>query len=398
MSHVGLVEQHDRPRDPQAPLRIAMVAPPWFGLPPKGYGGTEAVVAALVDELVKRGHDVTLVGAGRNGTKAQHFVASYQVPPSAELGRSAMPEAIHAAEAARALEGLDLDVVHDHSLCGPLLARSRSIPTVCTMHGPVTGENGDYYSRLGTSVSLVAISEAQRRMAPRMHWAGMVHNAVDVRSFPFVTAKDDYVLWLGRFSPDKGAHLAIRAARAAGRRIVLAGKLSEEPEKAYFEKEVRPLLGAGVEYVGEADAALKRELFSHATCLVFPIQWDEPFGMVMIESMACGTPVVATRRGSVPEVLDDGRTGFIVDSLDDLPDAINRTTELDPAASRERALAHFDLSVMAEGYERVYRRLIRHQSAVPLAAHAAAASRRPISHRTLATSARIRRVNDPAAA
>jgi glycosyltransferase involved in cell wall biosynthesis len=341
----------------QRPLRIAMVAPPWFELPPVGYGGIESVVADLVDALVERGHEVTLVGSGRNGTRAQRFVQVFPEPPFRRLGE-AMPEVVHAAAAARAVEGLDVDLVHDHCCAGPLLARGRRTPTVVTAHGPVTGEVGDYYGYLGDTIELVAISDAQRRLNPGLNWVGTVHNAIAVDTFPYREDKDDYVLFLGRFNPDKGAHLAIDAARRAGRSIVLAGKVNEAAEQAYFEAKIKPRLGPGVEYVGEADAAMKRELFAGARCLVFPIQWEEPFGMVMIEAMACGTPVVATRRGSVPEVVADGMTGHIVDDLDDLPARIVAAEELSPAACRRHVRNHFDLQVMAEGYERVYRTLV----------------------------------------
>ena len=340
------------------PLRIGIVAPPWFEVPPQAYGGTEAVVGALVDHLVDLGHEVTLVASGPARTRASHFVQVYATPPSQELGSSAMPEVIDAAQAAEALEDLDLDIVHDHSLAGPLLARGRSVPTVVTMHGPVDGENGDYYGRLGSSVGVVAISDAQRRANPHLNWVGTVHNAVDVPSFPFSADKGRDVVWIGRFCEDKAPHLAIDAARAAGRRIVLAGKLNEPAEREYFDREIRPRLGEDVDYVGEADAVLKRRLYEHAACLLFPIQWEEPFGMVMVEAMACGTPVVATRRGSVPEVVDDGRTGIIVDEVSDLPAAIARAEDLDPRACRAWVREHFDLPVMARGYEGVYRSLI----------------------------------------
>jgi len=340
------------------PLRIGMIAPPWFSVPPAAYGGTEAVVAALVDQLVDLGHEVTLVAAGAPGTRAARHIAVYPEPPSALLGASAMPEVVLAAEAARALEGLELDLVHDHSLAGPLLARGRDIPTLVTMHGPVTGDNRDYFERLGRSVDLVAISDAQRALAPGLNWVGTVHNAIDVASFPFRARKDRELLWIGRFSPDKGAHLAIDAARAAGRRILLAGKLSERGERDYFDREVRPRLGRDAEYLGEADAALKRELFARAAALLFPIQWEEPSGMVMVEAMAAGTPVLATRRGSVPEVVADGRTGFVVDAPEELVGAIGRLDEIDPAACRAHVEARFDLPVMAAGYERVYRMLV----------------------------------------
>jgi len=349
------------PVAPADRLRIAVVAPPWFELPPNGYGGTETVVAGLVDQLVARGHEITLIASGRHRTAAQHFVPMYDVPPSHLLG-SPMPEVQAAAAAAAALEGADVDVVHDHSLAGPLLARGRDVPTVVTLHGPSTGANGLYFETLGHTVGVVGISAAQQRLNPRLNWTGVVHNAIDVSSFPFRSEKDDYVLWLGRFNPDKGAHLAIDAARAAGRRIILAGKLNEPAEHDYFEEAVRPRLGrqrgVDAEYVGEADAVLKRELFSRAACFAFPIQWEEPFGMVMVEAMACGTPVAALRRGSVPEVVADGLSGIVVDDLGSFPDALRQAIELDPAACRAHVERHFDLPVMAEGYEQVYRLLL----------------------------------------
>lgn len=341
--------------EPRDRLHIGMVAPPWFSVPPQGYGGTEAVVASLVDGLVARGHEVTLIASGVTGTRATRQITVYERPPVDLLGVSIMPEVIVAAEAARAFAELDVDLVHDHTLAGPLLAPGRRVPTVTTMHGPVSGENFDYFERLGGAIDIVAISDAQRLSAPGLNFVGTVHNAIDVSSFPYQADKDGYLLWVGRFSPDKGPHLAIEAARRFGRRILLAGKLNEKPEKEFFESTVRPLLGPDAEYVGEADATLKRELFAGAACLLFPIMWDEPFGMVMIEAMASGTPVVATRRGSVPEVIDHGRTGIIVDDLADMPRAIGRALELDPAACRAWVESRFDVPIMAEGYERIYR-------------------------------------------
>lgn len=336
------------------PLRVAMIAPPWFELPPEGYGGTETVVATLVDGLVERGHHVTVIGAGRHRTRAQEFVPVFDDPPSHRLG-SPVPEVLHAAAAARIVADLDVDIVHDHCLAGPLTARGREQPTLVTTHGPVTGEAGRYLHLLGNAVDLVAISDAQRRLDPTLNWVGRVHNAIDVESFPYAASKDDFVLWLGRFSPDKGAPVAIDAARAAGRRIVLAGKLNEPEERSHFEQEVRPRLGRDVEFVGEADASLKRELLSRAACLVFPIQWEEPFGMVMIEAMACGTPVVACRRGSVPEVVAHGVSGLVVDDAPSLVDALrNGVHAIEPAACRDHVAARFDRGVMAAGYERVY--------------------------------------------
>jgi glycosyltransferase involved in cell wall biosynthesis len=335
-------------------LHIAMIAPPWFTVPPRGYGGVENVCADLVDGLVERGHAVTLIGAGAPGTRAGAFVATYADPPSTRLGE-ALPEVLHSAAAAGVLAGLDVDLVHDHTLAGPLQARGRQIPTVVTMHGPVTGEAGEYYRLLGDSVDLVAISRAQRRAAPDLSWLGTVHNAVDVGSFPFRPDKEAEVLFLGRLHPDKGAHLAIDAARKVGLPIVIAGKCSEPIERAYFHTEIEPRLGSDVTIFGTADAAEKRELLSRAAALIFPILWDEPFGMVMIEAMACGTPVVALRRGSVPEVVLEGVTGVTRNDPADLPDAILAARALDPADCREHVRIRFDVATMVSGYEALYR-------------------------------------------
>lgn len=353
-----------------APLHVAIVAPPWFTVPPRGYGGVENVCADLVAGLMDRGHTVTLVGAGTSGTPAR-FVATYDKAPSARLGEP-LPEVLHAAAAARALADLAPDVVHDHTLAGPLQARSRSIPTVVTMHGPVTGEPGEYYRQLGSTIDLVAISAAQRRAVPDLPWVGTVHNAVDVDTFPFRADKDKVLLFLGRLHPDKGVHLAIDAARATGLPIVVAGKCTEPVELEYLRTYVEPRLGPDVTLLGPVDAQEKRALLARAAALVFPIVWDEPFGMVMIEAMACGTPVVALRRGSVPEIVVDGVTGIVCDTPDQLPDAIHAALRLDPVAGREHVRDVFDVATMAARYEAIYRAGISARvgaPAVPLRLH-----------------------------
>lgn len=337
-------------------MRIVMVAPPWYDVPPVGYGGIESMLAELVAGLSRRGHDITLIGAGKAGTAAR-FLPTYDRAPSERIGES-LPEVLHAAKAYGMAASLDADIVHDHSLAGPLTASARPVPTVVTCHGEVDGELGEYYRTLGPSVSMVGISESQRRISPDLNWVGVIHNAVETASFPFREHKEDWVLWLGRLNPDKGAHLAIDVARAAGRRILLAGKLTEPLEHDYFERQVRPRLGPDAEYVGEADAGRKRELLAAARCLLFPILWEEPFGMVMIEAMACGTPVITLGRGAAPEVVVDGVTGFVRSGPGELPEAVEAVGALSPHACRSHVARHFDVEVMTEGYERVYRRVI----------------------------------------
>lgn len=334
-------------------LHIAMVAPPYFPVPPDGYGGVEAVVADLVDALVGRGHRVTLIGAGRHHTRAQQFISTYDAPPAGHLGEP-LPEVVHAARVACILDGLAVDVIHDHTLAGPLLARGRLTPTLVTVHGPADGEPGHYYQALGDTVGLVAISDAQRSRAPQLSWLATVHNAIRVDTFPFQSDKEPFALFLGRFHPDKAPHLAIDAARAARLPIVLAGKCTEPVERAYFDEHVAPKLGTDTTLFGVADATAKRDLLARAACLLFPICWEEPFGLVMIEAMACGTPVVGLRRGSAPEVVVDGRTGVLVDDPADLATAIGQARYLDPRHCRQHVAAHFATSVMAAGYEAAY--------------------------------------------
>lgn len=343
-------------------LRIAIEAPPWFEIPPHGYGGIEWICYWLAEGLVARGHEVTLVAAGRNHSAAQ-YVRSYERPPSERLGQ-AIPEVLHAMVCARALDGMALDVVHTHMLAGPLLAAGRLAPTVATAHGPVAGELGEYYRWAAPYIDLVAISASQRSEATDLPWLGTVYNGIPVAEYPHREHKEDYVLFLGRMSADKGVHLAIDAARRAGVPIVVAGKCNEPPERDYFAAEIAPRLGRGVEWIGPVGGEAKKDLLGRARCLVNPVQWREPFGIVMVEALACGTPVVATRQGACPEVVTHGRTGWLVDHPSSLPDAIHRCAEIAPAACRGRAEAMFDTARMVGGYEDMYRAAIRRSMGV----------------------------------
>jgi glycosyltransferase involved in cell wall biosynthesis len=342
------------------PLRIVLVAPPYFDIPPKAYGGTEAVVADLADALVSRGHRVTLLGAGESGTRA-NFVPLWDRPQSDRLGQP-YPEIMHALRTRRAIERIaatdGVDVVHEHTFAGPLNApvyRGLGMPTVVTVHGPIDDDLHPYYRELGDDAGLIAISDRQRTLAPDLNWVGRVYNSLRINDWPFSADKGDYALFLGRYAPYKGAHLALDAAHAAGIPLVLAGKCDEPSEQAYFDEQVRPRLTDRDHVFGEADAAAKRKLLAGARCLLFPVQWEEPFGMVMIEAMACGTPVVALRGGAVSEVVVDCVTGFVCDEPDELPRAIDAVRTLDPAACRRHVAAHFAVGQFGSGYERIYR-------------------------------------------
>jgi glycosyltransferase involved in cell wall biosynthesis len=349
------------PTSAPGPLKIALVAPPFYAVPPSGYGGIEAVLAQLADGLVRRGHQVTLLAAAGSQTEAR-LLPTFDEPQWPRLGRPE-PELLHATRVAEHIAELQPDVVHDHSAVGPAFARDRSVPTVVTSHGPATGAWGEYLEAAGDSMHLVAISQSQVDLTPQLPWRAVVHNSLDVAAVPWRGDKEDVVVWVGRLSPDKAAHLAIDIARQADRRIVLVGKCSEPDEQEYFDAEVRPRLGRDAEYLGEMEAAAKYELMGHAAALVFPLQWEEPFGMVLLEAMACGTPVLSLARGAVPEVVVDGVTGFVRDEPDDLVQCLEMLDQIDPEACRQHVEHAFSPGAMVSGYEQVYADCLRTQAA-----------------------------------
>jgi glycosyltransferase involved in cell wall biosynthesis len=340
---------------PSASLRVALVAPPWFEVPPDGYGGIEQMVGELANGLTALGHTVVLLAAGDDRTDAT-LIPTFDEPPEG-LGTpdAAATELVHAARVADALERVQVDVVHDHTFVGPLLARERSVPTVLTVHGPIEDTTAELYAE--SDVSLVAISDSQRMSRPRLPWIATVHNGIDVDRHPFSAEKEPYFLFLGRMNPDKGVEEAISIARATRTPLRIAAKCEEPVEREYFEQRIEPMLDAEIRYVGPVGTDEKFDLLRSARALLFPIQWEEPFGLVMVEALACGTPVIATPRGSVPEIVVDGETGFIAEDVDGLIEGARRIDEIDPAACRRDARERFDTSVMTAGYEAVYRAL-----------------------------------------
>jgi glycosyltransferase involved in cell wall biosynthesis len=334
-------------------LRIGLIAPPWFDVPPSGYGGIENVIADLVNELVRQHHLVTLLSAGRHRTNAQEHIAVFDTAPAEPIG-SAFIETWYAARADAALRDLELDVAHDHTLAGVLSARGRNCPTVHTAHNPVHARFGDYLRVLGDAINPVALSRAQMTTAPELPWVGCVPHGLDIDSFPYQPVKSDYVLFLGRILPEKGTHLAIDAAIEAGRRIIVAGRCEEPTEQAYFDAHIRPRLRPGVEWFGPATFEAKVRLLADAAAVLCPFQWPEPFCLVAVEAMACGTPVIATPLGAAPELIVDQVTGLLVES-GGLANAVRLVDRIDPHACRSHAETTFAVERMASAYVEIYR-------------------------------------------
>jgi glycosyltransferase involved in cell wall biosynthesis len=337
------------------PLRVALLAPVWFPVPPRGYGGIEWIVSILADSLVDAGHDVTLFASGDSHTKGTlSFV--YERAPSHLIGQS-LTELHHAfACYERASE---FDVINDHSgIPAAALGAIVDKPVLHTTHGPLDAEGGvvyDQIARVTRRVGLISISLNQRRPHPDLPWVANIPNALDLSLYPVRPHRGDYLLFLGRLSPDKGAHRAIAVAREAGLPLKIAGKKREAGERRYFAELVEPHLDGGIEYLGEVTHGEKVELLQEARATLFPIEWEEPFGLVMIESMACGTPVIATRHGAVPEVIDDARGGIVVDHWREMANALERADAIDPIECRRYAEERFAPERMVGDYLGAYR-------------------------------------------
>jgi glycosyltransferase involved in cell wall biosynthesis len=337
-----------------------MLAPPWIPVPAPAYGGIEEVVRLLTEGLIARGHDVTLFAApGSESTADVAIVLEDAYPDDIQ---KAQFEADHVSRVFAAIdeaaaEGRGYDVVHDHTGHTALAMADRlALPLVHTLHGPFTPEACLFYARHGRKACIVAISQAQLDDAPpEMGGGQVVPNPIEIDEWPFRRDKEDYLLWIGRMSPDKGPHRAIAAAREAGARLRLAGPV-QPGQEAYFAEEVEPHIdGRQVEYVGEAGGDAKRELDQGARALLMPIRWQEPFGLVMVEALASGTPVIAFPEGSAPEVVEDGRTGFLVDDERAMAAAVARLDEIDPAACRRSCEQRFSVEAVVGRYEDVYR-------------------------------------------
>ena len=350
-------------------MRIAQAAPPFETVPPARYGGTERVVGTLTEELVRRGHDVTLFAAGGSRTSARLVPTVdralwYQQPRP----RDVMPYwAMTLGEIWTRMD--EFDLVHSHlDYVAYPMARAGIRPVLTTLHGRLDLPDLQPLYRQFADVPLVSISAAQRRPLPDANWLATIYHGIELDEFTFNPEMGGYLAFLGRISRDKGLDAAIRIARRAGVPLLIAARMplpqTQDPDVradwAYWEDEVQPLLeGKQVELLGQLAGTDKDDFLRNAAALLFPIRWPEPFGLAMVEALACGTPVLALRAGSVPEVIEDTVTGFVRDTEDELVDAVGRITDIDRARCRAEAERRFSPATMTDAYERVYERLVR---------------------------------------
>ncbi|MFL5661282.1 MAG: glycosyltransferase family 4 protein [Ktedonobacteraceae bacterium] len=359
-------------------MRIAQIAPPWITIPPKNYGGTESVLSTLVEEQVAQGHDVTLFAPGDAKTSAK-LVSFF--PQS--LIQQGIPWTMHLKafyHLYKALEQVreqEFDIVHTHLSSGadmynfPLTA-ALAMPHVTTLHshfpfdhasGGWVGDADRYYMDWAPSVPMVAISESARAQEKLpLNFVGVVYNGVDMSQFHSRHKKrGDFFVWLGRFAREKGAHLAIEAAKRVGVPIVLAGTIDryQQDSRRYFHEEIEPQIdNEKVKYIGPVNMKQKLNLLSRAQGFLNPIEWEEPFGMVMIEAMALGCPVISFARGAAPEIVVHGTTGFLVRNVDEMVQSIPKIDEIDRETTRLHVERNFSARVMAEKYTQVYEKVI----------------------------------------
>lgn len=343
-------------------MRIAQVSSLHESVPPAGYGGTERVVHWLTEELVRRGHDVTLFASADSRTAAKLV----PVVPAAlrRAGSHADASALHlAALVAAVRESPPFDLVHAHlEWLAMSIAQASGAPVLTTMHGRLDVPEVAAAAACCPDAPLVSISDAQRAPLPHARWVATVHHGLPLERVPFIREAEDYVVFVGRISPEKRPDLAIRAAVAARTRLRIAAKINGSPEDArYWTEEIRPLIDAHpdwVEFLGEVGEAEKVSLMGRARALVFPVDWPEPFGLVAIESLAFGTPVIARPYGALPEIVEDGRTGFLTETETELAAAIRAADSLSRATARAAAVRRFSTQRMVDDYERVYRRIV----------------------------------------
>lgn len=349
-------------------MRIAQLAPLWERVPPLRYGGTEAVVSLLADELVRRGHQVVLYASGDSETLAELRSVYPRSLRMAEvegvIHSPAGYEWVHVANALK--DHAQFDIIHNHS--GELpMAMSSVVPTpmLSTLHCAITPDAQFVWANYPWFYN--TISRASKRTCPDRNYLGFVYNGIDVASFPYDEDKEDYLLFLSRISPEKGPVTAIQVAKMLGKKLIIAGKV-DKVDREYYHRVVEPLIdGNLIHFFGEANGEQKRELYRKAMVVLMPLDWEEPFGLVMAEALACGTPVIAFPRGAAPEIIRDGVTGYLVGSVEEMARAVYRLDRIDPKVCRQHVQEHFDVPIMADGYLDLYERILQMAGTKPKA-------------------------------
>jgi glycosyltransferase involved in cell wall biosynthesis len=339
-------------------MRIGLIAPPWLPVPPRAYGGTEAVVDGLARGLVRAGHEVLLAASADSTCPVPRVAGTAEAGEDAPVYAETLAELRHIVTAYSALGAVD--VIHDHTTAGPLYRhRCPGTPVAATNHGPFDAGSTPVYAAMH-DVAIVAISHNQAASASGIPIAAVIHHGIDTERVPVGRGDGGYASFLGRMSPEKGPRVAALVARAAGVPLRMAAKLREPAEREYFEAQVKPLLCSDVEYLGELGVDEKLQLVGESFALLNPLQWNEPFGLVMIESLATGTPVVAFPAGSAPEIVEDGVTGYLRTDRERLATALLDAADLDRAACRARATERFHTDRMVREHIRLYTDLLTH--------------------------------------
>lgn len=340
-------------------MRIAQIAPLWISTPPKTYGGTEFVASLLTEELVRRGHEVTLFATGDSKTKAK------LVPIWPKGLWSAKLSAPHAAFSLLFHEVIarqdEFDIIHDHcEFYTAPFSEFLKPPIISTVHHPMYEEVIMLFKKY-PNINYVAVSKNQRKTAPGVNFAATIYNGIPIKRYDFQEKPEDYLLWISKITPEKGIAEAIEVAKKTGEKLLIAGVIPKE-EQDYFDYRISPEIdGKQIQFVGAANFEKKVELFRNAKVLLYPIKRAEPFGLVVVESMACGTPVIAYKEGAMPELIKDGKTGFLVETQEEMIAALSGINQIDRLSCRRYVARKFSHQKMVNKYEALYNKIVKQQ-------------------------------------
>lgn len=338
-------------------MKIAQIAPLWIPIPPITYGGTEFVVSLLTEELVRRGHEVTLFATGDSKTSAR-LVPIW--PRSLWRAKLKTPHSVYSLLANEVLKRqVEFDIIHDHcEFYTAAFSKFLKTPVVSTIHHPIYEEMTILFKKF-PNINYVAISKNQRKSSPGLNFAETICNGIPLDSYPFEEKPKDYLLWLSKIMPEKGLKDAVEIAKKAGEKLLIAGVIPKE-QQDYFDYRIKPMIdGKQIQFVGAADFKKKIELFRNAKAFLFPIRRPEPFGLVVIEAMACGTPVIAYKDGSLPEIVKNNETGFLVQNQEEMIEAVKKISQIKRIDCRRRVAKKFCLEKMVNKYEALYNTLIK---------------------------------------